>query len=260
MRPDPHGRGRLVGVALSLLAALTVGCGNLRYFTSYEYRHVKTQEVKEPLPEREYASSIFRDGEGWFLRILEMKVCRRKTVEVAEETARIKVTAPNWFYFVGLGGLAAVMSTPFWVLGSRADSSKDRAGHFTVGTLVFLLPGLALIGLGTYYRLRAGTYTQALGQRERVRSETTGPCGVEPAASRRVSLGTRIGPRALGVTDAQGRVALPVTEVRPLVRWDKGKAEKVYFDVFVEDESAHEVRVPKDYPVGGADLVEPTRR
>jgi hypothetical protein len=249
---------RLMLLSTGLCAALGLpGCENLRVYTSFHYKHVRSEIQKKPTGEREYLAGIFQDGTGWTVRVMETLTCEQRTVEVAHETAKIKVTAPTWYYFVGLGGLTAAVSTPFWVLGSLAKDRKEATKHYLVGSLLFLLPGLAIVGTGLYYRLRAGTYYKKLGLRRRTKNVATVPCKVAPAVGRTVRLGTRTGQKDLGKTDAQGMVRLEVQGLRPLVRWDAGKVVKVYFDVQVENEPGQEVRLPKGFPVHAADLREP---
>ncbi|MFH2006917.1 MAG: hypothetical protein ABI333_10065 [bacterium] len=240
-----------------LLTTSLLGCENLRYYTSYQYKHVRREVTRSPTGEREYMSGIYRQGDAWVLRVMELRTCEHKTVEIAEETAKIKVRAPTWYWFLGLGALQTTVSTPFWVLGARSVKSSEATKQYLVGTFVFLVPGLAIMSVGLYYKLRTGTYYKKLGVRRRVRKSVTLPCGVVPAVGRGVRLGTRTGQLALGKTDAKGQLSLPGGPVRPLVRWKDGKVEKAYFDVFVEQEPGHEVRLPKAYPVHAADLREP---
>lgn len=249
---------RLIPIALglSLLGGLS-GCANLRVYTSYEYKHVRTEMKKKPTGERAYMAGIFRDGTGWVVRVMETQTCAQQTVEVAEETAKIKVTAPTWFYFVGLGALTTSVSTPFWVLGSMAKNKTEATKHYLIGSLMFLLPGLAIISAGIYYRLRAGTFYKKIGLRSRVKSTVDVPCKVALAVGRQVRLGTRTGQTTLGRTDAHGNVRLVAEGLRPLVRWDGDRVVKAYFDVQVGSEPGQEVRLPKGFPVNPVDLRKP---
>ncbi len=251
-------RTLLLPLGLSVVLGLS-GCANLRVFTTFQYEHVRTEVRKKPTGERAFMAGIFRQGDRWVVRVLETQTCERQTVEVAKETAKIKVTAPTWFYFVGLGGLTTVVSTPFWVLGSMAKDPKEASKHYLVGSLLFLVPGLAIMGVGAYYKLRAGTFYKKMGLKRRVKAKVEVPCKVAPAAGRTVRLGARTGQRDLGKTDKQGNVLLDATGLRPLVRWDNGKAVKVYFDIQVENEPGQEVKLPKGFPVHPADLKEPRR-
>lgn len=251
----PAGVARVLGlVAISVLG---VGCTNLRYYTTYRYEPVRKEVEKVPLTEVEYLSGLFQDGGSWFLRVLEVRRCARRELDVSEEIARVTVTSPTWYYFLGLGALQASLSSPFWVLGTRADGS-ERRNQYLLGSLVFLVPGLAIMGVGAYFRLVSGTEERRMGQRRRVMSTTEVDCGVSPAGGKQVTLGTRTGPVLLGKTDPQGRIAFPAETARPLVRWEGGRPEKAYFEVFVEDTPSQEVRLPKGFPVNDADLREPT--
>ena len=264
MHPDrtgpklPRMTNRSLLLALALCGALGLtGCANLRVYTTFEYKHVRTEMRKKPTGERAFLAGIFRDKEGWTVRVMETETCEQQKIEVAEETAKIKVTAPTWYYFVGLGALTTTVSTPFWILGSLAKQKTERTKHYLVGSLLFLLPGLAIIGTGLYYRLREGTFYKKMGQRRRVKSKIEIPCKVSPAVGRHVRLGTRTGQKSLGRTDAKGVVRLDITGLRPLVRWSGGRVAKAYFDVQVENEPGQEVKLPKGFPVHPADLKEP---
>lgn len=249
---------RLILLTIGLSGALGLsGCANLRVFTTFEYKHVRSEVRKKPTGERAFLAGIFRDGQGWVVRVMETQICEQQDIEVAEETAKTKVIAPTWLYFVGLGGLTTTVSTPFWVLGSLARDKKEANKHYLVGSLIFLLPGLAIMSTGVYYRLRAGTYYRKLGLRRLVKSKVEVPCKIAPAVNRPVQLGTRTGQKTLGRTDASGKVRLDTAGLRPLVRWDGGRVVKVYFDVQVENEPGQEVKLPKGFPVEPADLKEP---
>ena len=262
LRPSPRGAYFFLGVAARLLLgvaapiALGAGCTNLRYFTTYRYESPRLEIEKVPLKEKESLVGLFKDSRGWFLRVMELRRCEQREVEVSEEIARITVTSPTWLYFVGLGALQASLSAPFWALGARAEG-PDRRNHFLVGSLVFLAPGLAILGVGAYFRLVSGTEERRMGQRRRVKGTAEVDCGVEAAGGKQVTLGTRTGHVRLGKTDAQGLIPFPVETGRPLVRWEGGRPVKAYFEVFVEDNPAQEVRLPKDFPVQGGDLLEP---
>ncbi len=261
-----HGNGktaRPLTRAVSVLAALALGaagCTNLRYYATYKYKHVRTEKVRKPLKQSQYLSGIFREGGSWVLKVLELKRCEQKEVEVARETAVVTITSPTWYYYLGLGALQAGLSTPFWVLGARAGASKDRRDNYLVGTFIFLVPGLAIAAIGAYLKLVSGTEEKPMGLRHLVKHRAEVACGTGAAQGRRVTLGTRTGPIELGKTDAQGRLPFPVDRVRPLVRWNGGAVEKVFFEVFVEDAPSQEVKVPKGYPVSPADLREPSLR
>ncbi len=247
-------------LTIGLLGALGLsGCANLRVFTTFEYKHLRTEVQKKPTGERAFLTGVFRDQQGWAVRVMETQLCERQTIEVAEETAKIKVTAPTWLYFVGLGGITTALSTPFWVLGSTAINKSEATKHFLVGTLMFLVPGLAIVGAGIYYRMRAGTFYKKIGPRRRVKSKVDIPCKVAPAVGRHVRVGTRTGQKDLGRTDANGLVRLDITGLRPLVRWSGDRVVKAYLDVQVENEPGQEVRLPKDFPVNAADLKVPRR-
>jgi len=247
---------------VSMLAALALGaagCTNLRYYATYRYDHARTEKVRTPLKQSEYLSGIFREGGAWVLKVLELKRCEQKEVEIARETAVVTISSPTWYYYLGLGGLQTGLSTPFWVLGARAGG-KDRRDNFLVGSFIFLVPGLAIMAIGAYLKLVSGTEEKPMGLRHRVKHRVEVACGTGPAAGRRVTLGTRTGPIELGKTDAQGRLPFPVDRVRPLVRWNGGDVEKVFFEVFVGDAPSQEVKVPQGYPVSPTDLREPTLR
>ncbi len=249
---------RLPLLILGLLGAFGVsGCANLRVYTTFEYKHIRSEVQKKPTGEKAFLAGIFRNGQGWAVRIMETQLCEQQSIEVAEETAKVKVTAPTWLYFVGLGGITAGVSTPFWVLGSLASQKSEATKHYLVGTLMFLVPGLAIVGAGVYYRMRAGTFYKKMGLRRRVKSKVDVPCNVAPAVGRHVRLGTRTGQKDLGRTNARGLVRLDITGLRPLVRWNGDRVEKAYFDVQVENEPGQEVRLPKDFPVNAVDLKAP---
>jgi len=249
---------RLLLPILALCGSLALpGCANLRVFTTFEYKHVRSEVQKKPTGERAFLAGVFRDGTGWAVRVMETETCEQQQIEVAEETAKIKVTAPTWFYFVGLGGLTTAVSTPFWILGSLSKQKSEATKQYLVGSLLFLVPGLAIMGTGVYYRLRAGTFYKKMGQKRRIKSKVEVPCKISPAVGRQVRLGTRTGQKDLGRTDATGKVSLNITGLRPLVRWDGDRVVKAYFDVQVENEPGQEVRLPKDFPVHAADLKEP---
>jgi hypothetical protein len=252
---------RLILLVVGLLGGLgQSGCANLRVYTTFEYKHVRSEVQTKPTGERGFLAGIFRDGQGWSVRIMETLMCEQQKIEVAEETAKIKITAPTWPYYVGLGAITAAVSTPFWVLGSLTSQKSEAAKHYLVGTLMFLIPGLAIVGAGVYYRMRAGTFYKKMGQRRRVKSKIDVPCKVVPAVGRQVRLGTRTGQNVLGRTDAKGRIRLDITGLRPLVRWSGDRVTKAYFDVQVENEPGQEVRLPKDFPVQAADLKAPRPR
>lgn len=246
----------LLPLGLSLLVGVS-GCANLRVYTSYEYKHVRTETKKKPTGERAFMTGIFPDGAGWVVRVMETQTCAQQTIEVAEETAKVKITAPTWFYFVGLGALTTSVSTPFWVLGSLAKVKTEATKHYLLGSLMFLLPGLAIISAGIYYRLRAGTFHKKMGLKRRVKGTVDVPCKVALAVGRQVRLGTRTGQRTLGRTDARGTVRLVAEGLRPLVRWDGDRVVKAYFDVQVDNEPGQEVRLPKGFPVNPTDLKKP---
>lgn len=250
-------RSLWVVLVLAALVALGAGCANLRYYTTYRYEPVRTEVEKVPIKELEYASGLFQEGERWMLRVMEIRRCERKEVDVSEEIARVTVTSPTWMYFVGLGALQTAISTPFWILGSRYQGA-DQRNQYLIGTLVFLVPGLAVMGVGTYFRLVSGTEERRMGQRRRVKSRVEVDCGAVAAAGKQVTLGTRTGPIRLGATDPTGRIPFPADSARPLVRWDGGKPTKAYFEVFVEDTPSQEVTLPKGFPVHEGDLREPT--
>ncbi len=255
MQPIGHHWRPLAAVCgLSLVLG---SCANLRVFTTYEYKHLGSETSKKPTNKRTFMSGIFREGDRWLIRVMETRICEQQTVEVARETAKVRITAPTWYYFVGLGAVTSTLSTPFWVLGSRAANRTEATKHYLVGTLVFLVPGLAIVGIGTYYKLRAGTIRRDLGVRRRVKTRVEVPCKVAPAKGRTVLLGMRTGQKALGKTDGHGKIFLSPEGLRPLVRWSNGKVVKVYFDVQVENEPGQEVKVPKGFPVSPADLREP---
>lgn len=245
---------------------MPAACTNLRYYTTYEYKHIRSETERVPLTEVEYLSGIFQESAGarggtaggWYLQVMELKRCEQRDVDVSEEVARITITSPTWFYFVAIGGLQAGLSTPFWVLGSRADKDKDARDNYLVGTLVFLIPGLAIASLGAYFRLVSGTEERKMGLRRRAKTVVAVACGERAAGGRSVTLGTRTGPIRLGKTDEKGRIPFPVGTVRPLARWEHGKLVKAYFEVFVEDTASQDVRLPKGFPVKESDLREPT--
>ena len=245
-------------LAVTALALGAAGCTNLRYYSTYKYQHVRTETVRKPLKQHRYLSGIFREGGAWVLKVMELRRCEQQEVEIARETAHVTISSPTWFYFVGLGGLQAGLSIPFWILGARADNNKDRRDNYLVGSLIFLVPGLAILALGTYFKLVSGTEKKKMGLKRRVKHTTEVACGTAPAEERRVTLGTRTGPVALGRTDGKGQLRFPAGKVRPLVRWDSGKVAKDYFEVFVEDAASVEVKVPKGFPVHPADLREPS--
>jgi hypothetical protein len=196
-RGAARARGLARGLALCLTLCLALGasgvggagCTNLRYYATYKYEHVRTEREKTPLPEKRYLSGIFKEQGKWVLKVIELRRCEQKVVEVARETAHVTITSPTWFYFVGLGALQASLSTPFWVLGARAKTAKDSRDHYLVGTLVFLIPGLAITAVGAWFKLVSGTEKRPMGLKRRVKKRTVVACGTERASQKRAPAG-----------------------------------------------------------------------
>jgi hypothetical protein len=226
------------------LTTQLAACGHFRTYTKYSYKKLGQEKKTVKLPKKTYDYQIVYHDEAYWLKITEKTTCKHLTQEVLEESATVEVKAPLAWYYIGGGSLIAALSTPFYYLAGSAKSKERTRNNALVGSFLFLLPGLALLGFGIYQKLVAGTKTESLGKKKKTINAEETPCGSAPVVAQEVLLGTRTGTQSAGKTNKKGEVKLPHNSIKPLKRYRFHKVVKVYLDVFLGTENLGEVDVP----------------
>lgn len=244
--------------AIAYLSAATA-CSPFQTWTRYSYKKLGTETKTITLPEETYLYRLVTTPQGYFLQLRRRTHCKHMVQDRVRETVHHKVKAPASLYYIILGSVVAAISVPFYVIGARA-SGKTRRNNILMGTLMFLVPGGALAGVGGYLKAMEGTTRTDLGITRRTVRSKKFVCKTRPVDNRKVSVGTLLGRVAIGKTDAQGSIRLSHLTLKPLVRYQFSKVTKVYLDIYLEGEDIGELDVPWGRPKAAMPLLKPQPR
>jgi hypothetical protein len=222
----------------------TAGCGHFRTYTDYSYKKIGEEKKTVTLPEKSYDYQIVYHDEAYWLKITEITHCQDLVQEVLEERATIETKAPLAWWYIGGGSLMAGLSAPFYYLAAGADTPERTRNNALVGSFLFLLPGLALLGFGIYQKLASGTETDVLGTTKKTKTANKRVCETGPVVDQKVIVGTRTGTQPMGKTNEKGEIRLPHRTIKPLIRYRFHKIVKVYLDVFLGTKNLGEADVP----------------
>lgn len=241
MHPTPHARNRKllqVSVAamktfplLSSLLFLTA-CIDGRSYVTTRYRHLHYEVEMQRDIRREIRVTHRVSGERLELAFEEQRFCRHVQYDVERVSLVHSETRPGAEYYMMLGGLIAALSLPSYYMGFERSTGTARAIHLSVGTGIFLAPGLAIGGYGLFKRLEESTRVADAGNTRREIKSTVFACGkAVPAAGSRVELLTRTGHVSLGAMPEDGRIIADLGQIAPLHNEETGRS---YVDVFVD--------------------------
>ena len=231
-------------IAAQLIATQLSACGHFRTYTNYSYRKLGEEKKTKKLKKKTYTKEIVFHDDAYWLKLTEQRHCKKLKQDILEESATVEVKAPLSWYYVGGGALVAGLAIPFYYLAGTSKSSERRRNNALVGSFLFLLPGLALLGFGIYQRFVAGSETKTLGKTKKVSDEEAFICGTAPVVDEEVKLGTRTGTQPVGKTNKKGEVKLPHRSIQPLIRYRFNKIVKVYLDVILGTDNLGEINVP----------------
>ncbi len=229
----PACRVSRVAMKLPVLCTLLLlsSCLESRTYVTTQHRHLHYEvEVQRDI-RREIRVTHQVSDDRLELRFEEHRFCRHVQYDVERMKLVRSLSNPGSQYYMMLGGLIAALSIPSYYMGFARSTGTARAIHFSVGTGIFLGPGLAIGGYGLFKRMEERTSVEDAGNVRREIRSTTFTCGKSlPAAGSRVELLTRIGHVPLGTMPEDGRILVDLSRIEPLRNEDTGRA---YVDVFV---------------------------
>jgi len=215
-------------LALFLLSS----CIDGRSYITTRHRHLHFEVEVQRNIRREIRVTHEIQGERLTLQFQEIMFCRHVQFDVEKMSLVRTQTRPGAGYYMLLGGLIAALSIPSYYMGFANSTGTARAIHLSVGTGIFLGPGLAIGGYGLWKRLEENTTVEEAGNVRREVKSTDFTCGKSPPAEgSRVEVLTRIGRVPLGNLPADGRITADLTRLQPLRSEETGKT---YLDVFVD--------------------------
>jgi hypothetical protein len=219
-------------VFLSLL--LLSSCIDGRSYLTTRHRHLHYEVEVQRNIRREIRVTHEINQNRLTLQFQEILFCRHVQFDVEKMSLVRTQTRPGAAYYMMLGGLIAALSIPSYYMGVANSSGTARAIHLSVGTGIFLAPGLSIGGYGLWKRLEESTTVEDAGNVRREVKSTDFTCGkAAPAAGSRVEVLTRIGHVPLGELPADGRITADLERLQPLRNEESGR---IYLDVFVNSE------------------------
>ncbi len=227
---------------LFLSMLLLSSCIDGRSYLTTRHRHLHYEVEVQRNIRREIRVTHELAGDRLTLRFEEIHFCRHVQFDVARMSLVRTETRPGARYYMMLGGLVAALSIPSFYMGLGNSTGTARAIHLSVGTGIFLGPGLALGGYGLWKQLEERTTVEDAGDVRREVKSTDFACGkAPPAEGARVEVLTRVGHVSLGTLPADGRVTADLTRLQPLRGEDSGRA---YLDVFIGGDRVGTVVIP----------------
>ncbi len=222
----------LSGMKPIFLSLLLLGsCIDGRSYVTTRHRHLHYEVEVQRNIRRELRVHHQVDGNRLHLRFEEILFCRHVQFDVEKMSLVRTQTRPGAAYYMLLGSLVAALSIPSYYMGFGDSTGTARAIHLSVGTGVFLGPGLALGGYGLWKRLEERTTVEEAGDVRREVKSTDFACGkVPPPEGSRVEVLTRIGHVSLGVLPSDGRIIVDLGRLQPLHSEETGRS---YLDIFV---------------------------
>ncbi len=215
-------------LALFLLSS----CIDGRSYITTRHRHLHYEVEVQRNIRREIRVTHEIQGDRLTLQFQEILFCRHVQFDVEKMSLVRTQTRPGAGYYMLLGGLIAALSIPSYYMGFANSSGTARAIHLSVGTGIFLGPGLAIGGYGLWKRLEENTTVEEAGNVRREVKSTDFSCGKSPPAEgSRVEVLTRIGHVPLGNLPADGRITADLSRLQPLRSEETGRT---YLDVFVD--------------------------
>jgi hypothetical protein len=222
---------------------LLSSCIDGRSYLTTRHRHQHYEVEVQRNIRRETRVSHELAGDRLTLRFEEILFCRHVQFDVARMSLVRTETRPGAPYYMMLGGLVAALSIPSFYMGLADSTGTARAIHLSVGTGIFLGPGLALGGYGLWKRLEERTTVEDAGDVRREVKSTDFTCGkTTPAAGTRVEVLTRTGHVSLGTLPADGRVTADLARLQPLRSEETGRS---YLDVFLGGDRVGTVVISK---------------
>jgi len=216
-------------ILLSLL--LLSSCIDGRSYLTTRHRHLHYEVEVQRNIRKEIRVEHTLEGDRLVLRFEEIQFCRHVQFDVAKMSLIRTETRPGAPYYMMLGGLVAALSIPSFYMGLGNSTGTARAIHLSVGTGIFLGPGLALGGYGLWKHLEEKTTVEDAGDVRREVKSTDFACGkAPPEEGSRVEVLTRIGHVSLGTLPGDGRVTADLTRLQPLRSEESGRT---YLDVFL---------------------------
>lgn len=206
-------------------------CIDGRSYVTTRYKHLHYEVEVQPDFQREIRVTHQISENRLELMFTEHRFCRHVQYDVERVRVVHTTTNPGAKYYMILGSLISALSLPSYYMGFARSSGTASAIHFSVGTGIFLGPGLTIGGYGLFKYLEETTHVEDAGNARRELKSTMFSCGHStPAAGTRVELLTRIGHVSLGTMPEDGRILVDLTQIQPLHNEETGRS---YVDVFV---------------------------
>ncbi len=216
---------------LCLAILFSAGCIESRSYLTTRHRHLHYEVEVKPNIRKEIRVTHEVSDNRLTLFFEEISYCRHVQYDVEKMSLIRTETRPGSLYYMALGSLVAALSVPSYYMGIAKSSGTARAIHFSVGTGLFLGPGLALGGYGAWKFLEEETVSEDIGNVRREVKNTDFSCGQgPPPEGARVEVLTRTGHVDLGILPVNGRITADLARLSPMVNDQTGKA---YLDVFV---------------------------
>jgi hypothetical protein len=211
---------------------LLTSCIDGRSYITTRHRHLHFEvEVQRNIRREIHVTHEIRE-DRLTLEFQEILFCRHVQFDVEKMSLVRTQTRPGAGYYMALGSLIAALSIPSFYMGIANSSGTARAIHLSVGTGIFLGPGLALGGYGLWKRLEERTTVEDAGNVRREVKSTDFSCGkAPPSEGSRIEVLTRTGHVPLGNLPADGRITADLSRLQPLRSEDTGKT---YLDVFLD--------------------------